>query len=173
MKSTLRFITVLLTAAILDSHATAQTKPLEVFLLAGQSNMTGMVKTRTLKHIKMSPASAEEFKDLFDADGKPVLVDDVYVSQWHGKTGGKLAPIYGGGKVSGSMFGPEYAFGVYLHKALNEPFLIIKKRRGRCPRGTCPVKTPATPAASTTACSVPSLATISKACCSITATTTR
>ncbi len=104
-------------------------KPLKVYILAGQSNATGMVKTRTLEHIKMFPATAEEFKDLFDKDGKPVVLDDVYVSQWKGKANGKLTTGYGGGKV-GDMFGPEFAFGIYMHKKLQEPFLIIKTSEG-------------------------------------------
>ena len=104
-------------------------KPLKVYIMAGQSNMTGMVKTNTLAHIKMFPESAKEFEDLFNKDGSPVVLDDVYVSQWQGKASGKLAPRYGGGK-SGEMFGPEYAFGIYMHKKLQEPFLIIKTGLG-------------------------------------------
>lgn len=104
-------------------------KPLKVYILAGQSNMTGMVKTNTLEHIKMFPKTAKEFEDLFNKDGSPVALDVVYVSQWKEKACGKLAPRYGGGK-SGDMFGPEYAFGIYMHKKLQEPFLIIKTSEG-------------------------------------------
>ncbi len=104
-------------------------KPLKVFILAGQSNATGMVRTNTLEHIKMFPETAKEFADLFDKDGNPVVLDEVYVSQWMDKNSGKLTTGYGGGK-SGDMFGPEFAFGVYLHKALQEPFLIIKTSLG-------------------------------------------
>jgi len=103
-------------------------KPLKVYILAGQSNMTGMVSSSTLEHIKMFPDTAKEFADLFDADGNPVVLDDVYVAQWKEKDGGKLAPRFGGGK--GERFGPEYTFGVYMHKALGEPILIIKTSQG-------------------------------------------
>ncbi len=65
-------------------------KPLKVFILAGQSNATGMVRTNTLEHIKMFPETAKEFADLFDKDGAPVVLDDVYVSQWMDKNSGKL-----------------------------------------------------------------------------------
>ena len=102
--------------------------PLKVYILAGQSNMTGIVSKHTLEHIKMFPDTAKEFADLFDEDGNPVTLDDVYVSQWKGKDGGKLAPRFGGGK--GTRFGPDYAFGVYMHKKLKEPFLIIKTSQG-------------------------------------------
>jgi hypothetical protein len=106
----------------------AQGKPLKVYILAGQSNMTGMVSPRTLEHIKMFPDTAKEFADLFDSDGNPVVLDDVRVAQWKEKEGGALAPKYGGGKSGG--FGPEFPFGVYMYKALKEPFLIIKTSQG-------------------------------------------
>jgi len=103
-------------------------RPLKVFILAGQSNMVGMASSSTLEHIKMFPDTSKEFEDLFDKDGKPVVLDDVYVSRWKEKEGGALAPKYGGGK--GERFGPEYAFGVYVRKALNGPILIIKTAEG-------------------------------------------
>ena len=106
-------------------------KPLKVYILAGQSNATGMVKTNTFAHIKMFPETAKEFEDLFDTNGAPVVLDDVYVSQWKGKPGGKLSTGYGGSiKGKGGMFGPEFAFGIYMHKKLQEPFLIIKTSQG-------------------------------------------
>lgn len=105
-----------------------QGRPLKVYILAGQSNMTGMVSSSTLEHIKMFPDTAKEFADLFDKDGNPVVLDDVYVSQWKDKESGKLAPKYGGGK--GERFGPEYPFGIYMHKKLKEPILIIKTSEG-------------------------------------------
>jgi Carbohydrate esterase, sialic acid-specific acetylesterase len=110
-------------------------KPLKVYILAGQSNATGMVHTNTLAHIKMFPETAKEFADLFDKNGAPVVLDDVYISQWKGKPGGKLTTGYGGGKAGqpgqrGVMFGPEFAFGIYMHKKLQEPFLIIKTSQG-------------------------------------------
>ncbi len=103
-------------------------KPLKVYVLAGQSNMTGRVATNTLEHIKMFPDTAKEFAALFDKEGNPVELDEVYVSQWKGKDSGRLAPRFGYGK--GMRFGPEYPFGVYMHEALNEPILIIKTAEG-------------------------------------------
>jgi hypothetical protein len=76
----------------------------------------------------MFPDTAKEFEDLFNEDGSPVALEDVYVAQWKEKEGGKLTPKYGGGK--GTRFGPEYAFGIYMHKKLKEPFLIIKTSQG-------------------------------------------
>jgi hypothetical protein len=126
IKSTL--ISLLTLACPLSAFAETKPKPLKVFVFAGQSNMTGMARTRTLEHIKMFPETAKEYADLFDKEGKPVTLDAVYVSQWMDKESGKLEPKYGGGK--GDCFGPEYACGIYLHKELNEPFLIIKTSLG-------------------------------------------
>lgn len=126
----MRLILVLLLVTLCSvvSESKAETKPMKIYILAGQSNMTGIVRTHTLEHIRRSPASAQEFADLFDKDGKPVVLDAVYVSQWMDKEGGRLEPKYGGGK--GDAFGPEYSFGVYLHKKTQEPFLIIKTSLG-------------------------------------------
>lgn len=115
-------------AFCLPSFAAEKPKPLKVYILAGQSNMTGMVAKSTLEHLKMFPDTAKEFAALFEKDGTPVELDSVYVSQWKGKDSGKLAPRFGGGK--GERFGPDYPFGVYMHEALNEPILIIKTSEG-------------------------------------------
>ncbi len=103
--------------------------PLKVYIFAGQSNMTGMVGNHTLEHIRMFPDTAQEFAALFDEEGNPVILNDVYVAQWRDKDSGALAPRYGGGS-RGRMFGPEYPFGVYLHQARQEPALIIKASQG-------------------------------------------
>lgn len=128
IKSTL--IALLALACPLSAFAVTKPKPLKVFVFAGQSNMTGMARTRTLEHINMFPETAKEYGDLFDKEGKPATLDAVHVSQWMGKESGRLEPVYGG-KVKGqTSFGPEYACGIYLHKELNEPFLIIKTSLG-------------------------------------------
>ena len=108
-----------------------QAKPLKIYLMAGQSNMTGMAKTTTLEHVKMFPVTAKEFADLFDANGKPVELSQVQVSCWPKGTEakGNLKPGYGGGNA-GLMFGPEYGFGVYMYKKLQQPILIIKCGQG-------------------------------------------
>lgn len=102
-------------------------KPLKVYILAGQSNMVGMASATTLEHIKLLPDSANEFKDMFDKDGKPVVIDDVWVA--FGERNGKLAPHFGGANKRVNI-GPEYAFGIYMHKALQEPILLIKAAYG-------------------------------------------
>jgi len=108
-------------------------KPLKVYILSGQSNMVGMASATTFAHIKMFPDSAKEFQAMFNEDGSPVVLDDVWI--WSNVTPrkdqtevhGKLGPTYG---ARGTCIGPEYTFGVYMHKALQEPFLIIKTAWG-------------------------------------------
>ncbi|MFY7877707.1 MAG: hypothetical protein ACOVQM_19785, partial [Pirellula sp.] len=96
MKINSTLIALLTLACSFCVFAETKAKPLKVFVFAGQSNMTGMARTRTLEHIKMSPETAREYADLFDKDGKPVALDSVYVSQWMNKESGRLEPNYGG-----------------------------------------------------------------------------
>lgn len=122
----------LILAVLAAGSLAANAKPLKVYVLAGQSNMTGMARVKTLEHIRMSPDSAKEFADLFDSKGNPVEIEQVRVSCWPKRDGeqmGILKPGYGGGKA-GAMIGPEYGFGVYMHKELQEPVLIIKCGQG-------------------------------------------
>ena len=130
MKIKPAIIAGLVLATSFSALAETKPKPLKVFVFAGQSNMTGMARTRTLEHIKMSPDSAKEYADVFDKDGKPVALEAVYVTQWKDKEGGMLEPKYGGTVKGHTSLGPEYGCGIYLHKELNEPFLIIKTAQG-------------------------------------------
>lgn len=115
-------------------HADTTPKPLKVYILAGQSNMTGMVKASTFEHIKMDPETAKDFEALFDENGDPVVLDEVYVSCWpkgDNEAKGPLAPRFGAGAgIEDDSIGPEYAFGITMHKALDEPILIIKTAQG-------------------------------------------
>ena len=65
-----------------NCNAEPKVSPLKVYILAGQSNMTGMAGTNTFEHIKMFPDTAKEFADMFNKNGSPVVLNDVYVSCW-------------------------------------------------------------------------------------------
>ena len=130
MKLKATLITALTLSCLLSAFADTEPKPLKVFILAGQSNATGMARARTLEHLKMSPETARQYADVFDKDGNPTTLDAVYVTQWKDKEGGRLEPKFGGSGKGGPAFGPEYGWGIYLHKELNEPFLIIKTSQG-------------------------------------------
>ena len=118
--------------SILPCLAFPDAEPLKVFILCGQSNMEGHAKPSTFEHIGMDPKTAPILKDMLDADGKPRTLDDVYIAYGRSEEEeqfGKLCVGYGG-KKHAPKAGPEYTFGIYMHKALQEPFLIIKTAWG-------------------------------------------
>jgi len=116
-----------------DAAAPPSRRPLKVFILVGQSNMQGHARVTTFDHIGMDPKTAPMLEDMRNADGAPVVLDDVYISAIgigkEGEVKGKLAAEYGA-RGRGDKIGPEYTFGIYMHKALEEPFLIIKTAWG-------------------------------------------
>jgi hypothetical protein len=132
-------IAISLTAALLTSTA-GMARPLKVYILAGQSNMEGHATVSTFDHVGMDPKTAPILKEMRNADGSPRVCDDVYISyltttgSW-GKTPkpvqkqGKLTTGFGS-QSRGPKIGPEFTFGIYMHKQLNEPFLIIKTAWG-------------------------------------------
>ena len=120
------------------SHAAA--KPLKVFILAGQSNMEGHAAVSTFDHIGMDPMTVPLLKEMRNVDGSPRVCDKVDIAFFSSKGGwGKTpTPVYKQGKLTtdfgaqghGPQIGPEYTFGIYLQKQLNEPILIIKTAWG-------------------------------------------
>ena len=115
-------------AAVLQSTGHAASKPLKVFILAGQSNMDGQADVKTIDFLgeDPNPARAALLKT-FKPNGKLVTRDDVWVA--NGGVYDKLQPGFGGRKdydKLGSNIGPEYAFGYYMGEALPEQVLLIK-----------------------------------------------
>jgi alpha-galactosidase len=118
---------------------TAGAKPLKVFILCGQSNMEGHAQTRTFPAIAKDPKTADLYKDMVGADGEPVVCDDVWIAYSYGdfsgnpvgKRSGKLTAGFGSQHHVGTgKIGPEFTFGIYMNKALNEPILLIKDAWG-------------------------------------------
>jgi alpha-galactosidase len=115
-----------------------QAKPLKVFILAGQSNMEGHAESYTFPYIAKDPKTADLYKQMVDAAGKPVVCKDVWISYAYGDFGG--API---GRKAGNLsagwgsqhhnickIGPEFTFGITMQKQLGEPILLIKNAWG-------------------------------------------
>ena len=75
MKLTARFLITALLAA-----ASADAKPMKVFILAGQSNMEGHAEIRTFDYIGDDPATAPLLKQMRGADGKPRVCEHAYIS---------------------------------------------------------------------------------------------
>lgn len=118
-----------------DKHKPAG-KPLKIFILAGQSNMQGKARVRTIERLNMTEDGKPMYRDMIGEEGNPVTVKDaycVYFTESRGKPvvySGPLNPTFGGEPDPNQSFGPEYTFGIYTQKHLNEPFLIIKTAWG-------------------------------------------
>jgi alpha-galactosidase len=139
MKSSRIPLTILLPMAALGFAATLEAKPLKVFILCGQSNMEGHAQTMTFPAIAKDPETAGLYRKMVDADGKPVVCDDVWIAYSYGdfggnpigKKSGKLTAGYGSQHHVGTgKIGPEFTFGITMHELLGEPILLIKDAWG-------------------------------------------
>lgn len=138
----------MLAGATTDAKETKAVKgPVKIFLLSGQSNMTGRGnqgdlnkpasdQKATLVRFIMEPQNLEKYKFLYKDDGKKGLTwtvrDDVFITMgdWphdgskdKGKHGG-LGMGYGGFRNKG--FGPELGIGHALGVFHDEPVLLVK-----------------------------------------------
>jgi alpha-galactosidase len=123
------------TPATAPAKTNVAAKPLKVYILAGQSNMEGQAKISTFGYIGLDPATAPILSEMRAADGTPRVCDDVWISYrtGEGEGFGKLTAGYGSRRdpaVAGDKIGPEFTFGIYMRKILNEPILIIKAAWG-------------------------------------------
>ena len=136
---------VLMIAALLGFvvHAVqAADKPLKVFILAGQSNMEGHAEVRTFDYIGKDPLTAPLLKEMRNPDGTPRVCDQVWMSYLtgpydgsaNGEGLGKLTVGFGARgdqpTKDGGKIGPEFTFGIYMEKLLDQPILIIKTAWG-------------------------------------------
>lgn len=126
---TLLFITASITAWGLPAEA----KPLQIYILAGQSNMQGHAKVSTLEHLGMDPATKPLLEEMVEGDGKPKVCARVWISSIGcGKTEreeqtGKLTAGFG---ASPEKIGPELTFGLTMQKRTDAPVLLIKTAWG-------------------------------------------
>ena len=114
------------------SGAIAKEKTLKVLILAGQSNMQGHAHVRTFEPMSLDPKTAPILKEMCNADGTPRVCEKVWISSIgcaEEEQVGKLTTGFGA-KVRGPKIGPEFTFGIYMQKLLDEPILIIKTAWG-------------------------------------------
>ena len=135
------FATLLLIPT-LGFGADTDTKPLRVFILAGQSNMEGHAEVRTFDYIGKDPLTASLLKEMRNPDGTPRVCDKVWMSYLtgpydgsaNGEGLGKLTAGFGarGNQPTkdGGKIGPEFTFGITMEKLLDQPILIIKTAWG-------------------------------------------
>jgi len=130
---TFRFMAVMAFSLVCVCPVSAKT-PLKVFILVGQSNMQGHAEVSTFDHVGMDPATAPLLKEMRNADGTPRVCENVWISSV-GNDGteeefhGQLTAGYGA-KGRGTKIGPEFTFGIFMQKHLDEPILIIKTAWG-------------------------------------------
>ena len=133
MKQALQRILLLLLAILTASYSVAaDSKPVRVFILAGQSNMegAGLIKADpkrnggqgSLEFLVKDAATAKRFAPLVDSAGQWRTREDVWVSYLDRK--GRLTIGYGSRKDE--TIGPELGFGWVMGDALDEPVLLIK-----------------------------------------------
>ena len=133
MKPCIALACLFVLASVNAVHAA---KPLKVFILAGQSNMQGHAAISTFDSMADDPKTAPILKEMRNADGTPRVCEKVWISSI-GCLGdaytdlqeqtGKLTTGFGAPE---DKIGPEFTFGIYMEKALNEPILIIKTAWG-------------------------------------------
>ena len=133
MKQALQRILLLLLAILTASYSVAaDSKPVRVFILAGQSNMegAGLIKADpkrnggqgSLEFLVKDAATAKRFAPLVDSAGQWRTREDVWVSYLDRK--GPLTVGFGARKDE--TIGPELGFGWVMGDALDEPVLLIK-----------------------------------------------
>ena len=111
-------------------------KPLKVFILAGQSNMQGHAKVETFDYIGDDPTTAPLLKEMRGADGKPRVLENVWISSIgclgdaYSDLTEKTGQLTAGFGAPENKIGPEFTFGITLEKLLGEPILLIKTAWG-------------------------------------------
>jgi hypothetical protein len=126
-----RFAALFVAVATVSASA-ENTKPLKVFILCGQSNMQGHANISTFAPMRLDPKTAPILKEMVNDDGTPRVCDDVWISSIgcaEEEQVGKLTAGFGASK-NGPKIGPEFTFGIYMRKLVDEPILIIKTSWG-------------------------------------------
>lgn len=145
---TIRF-KMIIAAALLSAGAVQAGKPLKVFILSGQSNMQGQARLYTIDRLANTPDCADMYKEMTGGDGKYkttgvdldeykgkqyTVVPDTYISFQGSNAGGKnteaKGPLTVGFGSTADRIGTEFTFGLYMHKYLDQPILIIKTAWG-------------------------------------------
>lgn len=121
----------LLVTFVTIGAARAETKPVRVFLLAGQSNMegAGQIKANpqrnggqgSLEYLVKGAATAPRFAALVDAAGQWRVRDDVWIAFLD-----RQGPLTVGFGSRPETIGPELGFGWVMGDAIDEPVLLIK-----------------------------------------------
>jgi hypothetical protein len=133
MKSIARIMMAAVITVTVSSTVMAAGKPLKVYIMAGQSNMQGSAHLSTFKAIGDDPKTASLLSMILDQKGHPVVCDNAWINYFTQQDDrdtilqGKVQVGYG---FDHERIGPEYAFGLFMDQAHDEPILIIKTAWG-------------------------------------------
>ncbi|SMP75412.1 protein of unknown function [Neorhodopirellula lusitana] len=116
-------------------------KPLRVYILAGQSNMVGTGGISTLDYIGDDPKTEMLLEQMQGRGEQPKVCDRVWISSLNGKGAqyggegvGKLTAGYGFRRDDptqhGDCIGPEFMFGIAMEQVYDGPILLIKTAWG-------------------------------------------
>lgn len=128
---------------LVATRGMVEQKPVQVFILAGQSNMEGQAVVDltgkdynggkgTLAYLMQDPAKASMFAHLKNSDGKWAVRDDVFVRYQREDRPLLKGSLAFGFSVYGDAhhFGPELQFGHVMGNDFESPVLLIKTAWG-------------------------------------------
>lgn len=104
-------------------------KPLQVYVLVGQSNMQGHAHVRSLDHMALLDVCQQTLSKIRDKDGTPRVHSDVWIS-YLSAGGVKTGQLTTGFGADENKIGPELGFGIRMSELQQEPILIIKTAWG-------------------------------------------
>jgi hypothetical protein len=111
-------------------------RPIKVFILAGQSNMQGHAAILTFDAMADDPKTAPLLAEMLGADGTPRVCEQTWISSigCHGDAYTDLTEAKGqltaGFGAPEEKIGPEFTFGLTMEKRLGEDALLIKTAWG-------------------------------------------
>ena len=123
MKLKFLLLTALLLAQSSALPAAEASKPIKVFILAGQSNMEGKAPNALFEH-QATNATTRDFFAHLRTNNQWIVRDDVFIKYLDRK--GPLTVGYG----SPGRTGPELEFGTVMGNYLEEPVILIKAAWG-------------------------------------------
>ena len=120
---------LLLGLAVHASPVAAQSKPLKVFVLVGQSNMQGHADIRTLPHLGMHSDTQPMLEMLRGQNEQFQTFPNIKVS-YLSNGGIKTGDMSVGFGANENKIGPELTFGIFMQQRVDQPILIIKTAWG-------------------------------------------
>lgn len=125
-----KLLPLLLFLALLSPlHAQEAEPPVQVFLLAGQSNMEGKGAVNTLDWLGEDAEHGHLFAKLRQGDGAWVERDDVFID-YLGRRGALTVGFGSERSPHGPLIGPELGFGLVVGDHFDEPVLLVKAAWG-------------------------------------------